>query len=37
LNRIPELRGIHGNQWDFIGTEFRVLVWTDSAMINIAE
>ncbi len=43
LNRIPELRGIPGNQWEFIGTEFRELDGTgsvdgtDYAMFNIAE
>ncbi len=37
LSRIPELRGIPGNQWDFIGTEFRESDGTDSAMFNIAE
>jgi hypothetical protein len=43
LNRVLELRGVPGNQREFIGTEFREsngtssVDETDSAMFNIAE
>jgi hypothetical protein len=37
LNSVPELRGIPGDQLEFIGVEFWESDGTDSAMFNIAE